>query len=101
MIVLHATIPIDPNRRDEALELMRELAEHSREEEGIVDYQVATDIDDPNLFRVTEQYEDESAFDAHGESDHFTEFEAKLPELLAGEPDVIRFDVDSVSDVEL
>ncbi|MEF8821133.1 MAG: putative quinol monooxygenase [Halovenus sp.] len=101
MLVIHATFPVDPDRREDAIDLVRELAENSRDEDGIIDYQVATDIDDPNLFRFTEQYEDEAAFGAHAESEHFGEFESELPELLAGEPEVTRFDVDSVSDVEL
>ena len=101
MLVVHAEFPIDPERREEALDLIRELAEHSRAEDGVIDYQVATDIDDPNLFRFTEQYEDEAAFGAHAETDHFGTFEAALPDLLAGEPDVTRFDVDTAADVEL
>jgi len=101
MLVIYATFPIDPDRREEAIDLMGKLAENSRDEDGIIDYQVAVDIDDPNLFRFTEQYEDESAFASHGESEHFAEFEAELPGLLAGEPEVTRFDVESMSDVEL
>jgi quinol monooxygenase YgiN len=101
MLVVHAEFPIDPEKREEALELIRELAEHSRAEDGVIDYQVATDIDNPNLFRFTEQYEDEAAFGAHAESDHFGTFESALPELLAGEPSATRYDVDSASEVEL
>jgi quinol monooxygenase YgiN len=101
MIVIHAEFPIDPDERDEALDLFREVAEHSRNEDGVIEYKIATDVDDPNLFRFTEQYEDEAAFGAHAESDQFGELEAALPDLLAGEPDVTRFDVESKSDVEL
>jgi quinol monooxygenase YgiN len=101
MLVVHAEFPIDPEKRDEALDLIRELAEQSRTEDGVIDYQVATDIDDPNLFRFTERYEDEAAFGAHAETDHFGTFESALPDLLAGEPEVTRFDVDSAAEVEL
>lgn len=101
MIVVHAEFPIDPDRRDEAIDLMGEVAEHSRAEDGVIEYEIATDIDDPNLFRFTEQYEDEAAFGAHTESEHFAEIAAALPDLLAGEPSVTRFDVDSASEVEL
>lgn len=101
MLVIHATFPVDPDSREDALELTRELAEQSRAEDGNVDYRVTTDIDDPNLFRFFERYEDESAFGAHAETDHFQEFEAALPDLLAGEPEVVRFDVDTASTVEL
>ncbi|SEV88437.1 putative quinol monooxygenase [Natrinema salifodinae] len=101
MLIIHATFPIDPDSRDEALELVRDLAERSREEDGIIDYRVTTDVENPDTFRFFERYEDEDAFDAHAETDHFETFEAALPELLAGEPEVTRFDVESASPVEL
>jgi len=101
MIVIHATFPIDPERHDEATDLMQDLAEHSRAEDGVNQYRVAADIEDPSIFRFFEQYEDEAAFAAHGETDHFERFEAALPDLLAGEPTVTRFDVDSATDLEL
>ena len=101
MLVIHATFPVDPDRRDEALELVEELAEDSREEDGVVDYRVTTDVEDPNVFRFFERYEDEAAFGAHAETDHFETFEEALPDLLSGEPEVTRFDVESASPVEL
>ncbi|PSP72938.1 antibiotic biosynthesis monooxygenase [Halobacteriales archaeon QS_3_64_16] len=101
MLVVHATFPVDPDSRERALDLVRDLAEQSRAEEGIIDYQVATDAEDETVFRFFEQYEDEAAFGAHAESDHFGEFEAALPELLAGEPQVTRFDVSDASEVDL
>lgn len=101
MLVIYATFPIDPDRRDEALELVEELAEHSREEDGVVDYRVTTDAEDPNVFRFFERYEDEAAFGAHAETNHFETFEEALPDLLSGEPEVTRFDIESTSPVEL
>ncbi|UVE52027.1 antibiotic biosynthesis monooxygenase (plasmid) [Haloferax larsenii] len=101
MLVVHATFPIDPDRRTEALELVGELAEHSRDEDGIIDYRVATDVDDSNVFRFIEQYENEAAFAAHAETDHFETFESALPEVLAGEPDVTQFEVESATALEL
>jgi quinol monooxygenase YgiN len=101
MIVIHATFPIDPDSRERALELIRPLAEQSRAEDGVVDYRVAADVDDPNLLRFFEQYEDEAALEAHQETDHFGEFEAALPELLDGEPEVTQFDVDSATELDV
>ena len=101
MIVIHATFPVDPDERERAVEHMQKLAEHSREEDGILEYEVAADIDDENLFRFTEQYEDEAAFGAHSQTDHFGEFAELLPEFLAGEPEVMRYDVESASEIEL
>jgi len=101
MIVLHATFPLDPASRDEALRLIKDLVEASQAEDGMIDYQAATDVSDPNLVRFFEQYEDEAAFEAHSQTDHFQEFEERLPDLLAGEPEVRRFDVESEAELEL
>ncbi|WMT08894.1 antibiotic biosynthesis monooxygenase [Natrinema thermotolerans] len=101
MIVIHASFPIDPDRREEALDLIADLVDESQAEDGILDYRATTDIAEPNVVRFFERYEDEAAVGAHARSDHYQEFEATLPELLAGEPEVTRFDVDSAEDVEL
>ncbi|QLG47366.1 putative quinol monooxygenase [Natrinema halophilum] len=101
MIVISASFPVEPDRRDEALELIDELVTHSQSEDGVLDYRAATDVSDPNVVRFFEQYEDEDALDAHSQSDHFREFGAALPDLLAGEPTITRFDVDSASEVDL
>jgi quinol monooxygenase YgiN len=99
MIVMHATIPIDPDEREAALELVRDLAEASRAESGVVDYRVATDAEDPNTIRVFEQYEDDDAVDAHMGSDHFQSFQAEIAAHLAGDPTLYRFEVDEKTQV--
>jgi quinol monooxygenase YgiN len=101
MLVVHATFPIDPDRREEALEMIETLAEHSRAEDGVIEYRAAVDAEDPNLLRFFERYEDEAAFGAHSETDHFGEFAAALPDLLAGEPEVVRFDVSEATELDL
>lgn len=101
MIVLHAVFPLDPAKRDDALDLIEDLAEQSRAEDGMIDYRAATDISDPNVVRFFEQYEDEAAFEAHSQTDHYEAFAAALPDLLAGEPEVHRFEVDSATQLDL
>jgi quinol monooxygenase YgiN len=101
MIVLHAAFPIDPEKRDEALELADTLVERSNEESGMIDYRATTDIRDENTIRFFERYEDADAFEAHTRTDHFQRFEEKLPELLAGKPEVTRFEVSDATQLEL
>ncbi|WP_254763653.1 putative quinol monooxygenase [Natrinema marinum] len=101
MIVVHASFPIDPDSREEALDLIADLVTESQQEDGMIDYRAATDVSDPNVVRFFERYEDEAALGAHSQSDHFREFSAALPDLLAGEPEVTRFDVESAEDVDL
>lgn len=101
MIVIHASFPLDPDRRDDALELIDDLVAESQTEDGVIDYRATTDVSDPNIVRFFEQYEDEDAFAEHGQTEHFREFAAALPDLLAGDPDVTKFDVESAEDVAL
>jgi len=101
MLVIHATVPVDPESREEAVEEACSVAEESRKEEGVIDYHVAVDAEDENLLRFFEQYEDEAAFGAHASSEHFGEFASKLPGFLNGEPVLTQFEVTDASEVEL
>jgi len=102
MLVIHASMPLDPERRDEALEQIADLAETVREEEpGVLDYRATTDVNDPNVVRFFERYEDEQALAAHSQTDHYQAFAEALPGWLAGEPEVVRFDVDEMSELDL
>jgi quinol monooxygenase YgiN len=67
MIVLHASFPIAPEKREEALDLIEDLVEQSQAEEGMIDYRATTDVNDPNMVRFFEQYEDEAAFETHAD----------------------------------
>ncbi|NEU57710.1 putative quinol monooxygenase [Halorussus sp. MSC15.2] len=101
MIVVHASVPIDPDRREEALERVRDLAERTRAEDGVIDYAATTDLSDPNVVRFFEQYEDEAALDAHQRTDHYREWAEALPEFLDGgveDLDVTQFAVDEAFD---
>lgn len=47
------------------------LIEPSRAEPGLLLYQPQRDPEDPRVFLLYEQYVDEAAYKAHGESEHF------------------------------
>jgi quinol monooxygenase YgiN len=102
MLVIHASMPLKPERRDEALDQIADLAETVREEEdGVLDYRATTDVNDPNVVRFLERYEDEQALATHSQTDHYQAFAEALPGWLAGEPEVLRFDVDEMSELDL
>ncbi|QDX41431.1 putative quinol monooxygenase [Salarchaeum sp. JOR-1] len=94
-MVSHATFPLGPATREDALDRIDGLVEASQAEDGMFADHAATDVSDPNLIRFFEQYEDEAAFESHTRTGHGQEFETALPDGLAGEPDVRRFDVAS------
>lgn len=84
MIVVHASIPVEPDRREEALDHVTTLAEATQAEDGVLDYSATTDVQDPNVVRFVEQYEDEAALDAHQQTDHYGEWMDVLPDVLDG-----------------
>ncbi|SFR99921.1 Quinol monooxygenase YgiN [Halomicrobium zhouii] len=89
MIVVHAALRIDPDRREQALDAVEKLVERTREEAGVIDYVGTTEVANPNVVRFVEQYEDEAALEAHNESAHYREFEAQLPQLLDSDRDLL------------
>jgi quinol monooxygenase YgiN len=60
-----------PGQEDVVLEAIRRLIEPSRAEPGCRLYQPARDLDDPRVFVLIEVYDDEAAYRAHGDSEHF------------------------------
>lgn len=97
MIVLQATLPLAAEHRDRATEAATELAEQSRAESGVLDYRVATDVEEPSILRIFERYEDEAAMEAHLESEHFQSFQGQVGEWVDGEVDLVRYDVESTT----
>jgi quinol monooxygenase YgiN len=63
------------------------MVEPSRAEPGVILYQPHRDPEDPKVFLLYEQYVDEAAYKAHGESAHFQRFgfEEGIPRLESRE----------------
>lgn len=76
-----------PGEADAVALAVGKLLAPSRAEKGILFYQPHRDPADPNVFFFYEQYEDEAAYKAHGESEHFQEFGfgAAIPLLVSRE----------------
>lgn len=100
MIVIHASFPIDPERRDRALDLADDLVDESNAEPGTIEYRATVDVQAENTIRFLERYEDADAFEEHTRTDHFRAFEAALPDLLAGDPEILRFEVSDASELD-
>ncbi|THE65986.1 antibiotic biosynthesis monooxygenase [Salinadaptatus halalkaliphilus] len=101
MIVINATLPIDPDQRDQALELIQKTAAQYREDDGTIEFQASTDIDNPNHVNFFECYEDEAALEQHRQSDHYEEFGRSIAEFLVGKPEITRYDVESTTEIEV
>ena len=75
----------NPGKADRLLEVIREMTPPSRAEPGCRFYQAQRSEEDPDLFFLYEQYVDETGYEAHQDSEHFTRLvkQEAIPELLA------------------
>jgi quinol monooxygenase YgiN len=66
---LHYTFA--PEDGDRVAEIFKELRDLSRQEPGVISFDVARSKETPNVFALWEEYRDEAALKAHMETEHF------------------------------
>ena len=69
--VVKATWTANQGSEDVVLDAIKQLTPPSREEPGCRFYQAYVDPDEPRVFHLFEIYDDEAAYKAHGDSEHF------------------------------
>ena len=97
MIIVHGTFPVKSEVRDDALELMRQMAVASRAEDGCISYEFYVGLSDPNVLLLFQEWESVDALQGHFETEHMEEFLKILPNVLDGEVATRRYEV-KVSD---
>jgi (4S)-4-hydroxy-5-phosphonooxypentane-2,3-dione isomerase len=76
MISLTVIIEFDPAKLDEATAAILANAEASRQEPGCLRFEVARQLDKPNVIVLSEVYQDSAAIDAHMATQHFAAWRA-------------------------
>lgn len=75
MISLLVTVEIHPDRVDEFVRYITEEAADARTKEpGCRRFEISRSVDKPNLFTLTEAYDDLAALEAHRATPHFLLF---------------------------
>ena len=88
-----ATLKIQPGKNEEFENAFKGLmAAVEANEPGNNFYVLHRSRDDDTTYVVMEQYEDQAAVDAHGQSDAFKAASANLGGCMAGPPEVQMFD---------
>ena len=93
MIIVHGTFPVRADVREDALELMREMAVASRAEHGCISYEFYIGLSDPNTLLLFQEWESVDALQGHFETAHMEEFLKILPDVLDGEVATRRYEV--------
>ena len=88
-----ARIKASRNNVSAVRKLLSGLVEPTRKESGCVTYQLLQNRKDPTDFTFVEEWQDDSAFDAHLSSDHIQEALPKLESITAEPPDIRTYSV--------
>ena len=86
MIIYRVAGKVRAHRIDEARQTFADLAAASRAVPGVVSFDVAQDVTDPETFVSIEVYEDQPAVDRQGELPELHALMACLGDLLADGP---------------
>lgn len=78
MISVTVILEVDPARVEEFLPIVKAQAEASRGEPGCLRFEVSQQLDKPNIFALSEMYEDRDAVEAHYGSEHFARWKAAV-----------------------
>lgn len=93
MIIVKGAIPVKSEDREEAVALIRELAEASRCEQGCLAYEVYMSLEEPETVVLWQQWASLEALETHFSSDHVDAFLDLIPDYIDGQVTSARFDV--------
>lgn len=100
MIVLRFAARCRPERIGEALAAFEAVVAPSREVEGVISFDIARDLTDPNAIIAIEVFEDLAAVDRQESLPEVARVMSLLPDALAAPPEATVFHVSS-SEVRL
>ena len=97
MIAVIAKVPVQAEKKDEALAAVKALLKHVAQEEGTLYYTLNIDKNAPDTLVIIERYRDMDAFKAHGSTPHFQEFMTQAASFASGAPDIsVLKEIDSI-----
>lgn len=98
MIVIRFKVQCQASRMGEALDAFAAVVPPSREVEGVISFDIARDVVDPNAIIAVEVFEDEAARERQESLPEVGRVMSVLPELLAAPPEATVFKVSSSAD---
>jgi quinol monooxygenase YgiN len=95
MIVIRFKVRCQPEKTDQMRAAFRAVIAPSRAVPGVVSFDIANDLADPDSFIATEVFEDQAARDRQESLPEVGKVMALLPESLAAPPEATIFHVSS------
>jgi quinol monooxygenase YgiN len=87
--IAHFTVPAENTEAFE--ELLSYVAARSNAEPGVIYYDFARSVDEPDTYSVVEVYLNQDAVDSHGQSAWVTESVPKFLNLIEGTPQIKQY----------
>lgn len=91
MIVVAGSIPINPEKQEEAKANLKTMMDATHQEEGCITYQFLFNPWNAGEVHVFEEWETQEALDAHGKSEHMAAFRKELPNFVTGSGNIKRY----------
>jgi quinol monooxygenase YgiN len=98
MIVVRFRAQVQESRIDEALAAFAAVVGPSRELDGVISFDVARDVLDPNTLIATEVFAGEEARERQEAQPEVARVMALLPEILAAPPEATVYSVAAAAD---
>jgi (4S)-4-hydroxy-5-phosphonooxypentane-2,3-dione isomerase len=83
MLILHVYIHVKPEHVEAFRALTIENARNSRQEPGVVGFDLIQQTDDPTRFMLLEVYRDAAAQASHRETPHYHAWMSGVPDMMA------------------
>jgi quinol monooxygenase YgiN len=93
MIVIRFKVTSQPEKKDELRAALAKVVAPSRRLNGVVSFDIAQDLLDPNTFIATEVFEDVAARDRQEAQAEVAAVFALMPDVLAAPPEATQFHV--------
>ena len=81
MLVVSGTMSFAAGSADAVQDAMRKVTAATVQETGCISYRFYPDMDNPDHYRVFEEWESMDALKAHGASDHIADYRATLQSI--------------------
>src|SRR3984893_1205788 len=98
MIVIRFKVRCQPERIEEAVAAFAAVVPPSREVDGVISFDIARDVVDPNSIIAVEVFEDEAARERQESLPEVGRVMSLLPEIVAAAPEATVFEVSSSAD---
>jgi quinol monooxygenase YgiN len=92
MVILRFKIRSKLGKSDEVMAALAEIIPAARATEGVINFDIARTLDDPDSFIATAVYDDGAALERQESATEVHRAMAIFPELLAGPPERTIFD---------